>query len=193
MINRASEISKINYNLSGNPIVPGIREEQADGEYSECSLPVSFQYNGTWSISHLCAECDSMVSIHDLPKQNYQHINRLFSKFYKKEFLEALTNIFPNTKVIKSSNSDYHFLTSAEFEGNIVSDLFIPQKTFAYYTCPKCQAEYLCQFRHGYPMEPNRGNSAGKLGTIWVDDIAQIKMDIEKMRFSDALKKYRKV
>ncbi|MDF1697161.1 MAG: hypothetical protein P1U56_15065 [Saprospiraceae bacterium] len=192
MINRLAEVSTINYSLSGNPIIPSIREQQQNGEYLDCMIPTSFQYNGVWSISHLCTSCENTITFQDLPKQNYKHINRLFSKFYAKEFLEAIANIFPGTKVIKSNNSDYHFLTNVKFEGNIVSDLFIPQKAFAYYSCSECQAEYLCQIRHGYPMEANRGNTAGKLGTIYIDDIGQVHMEDDKMKFSDVLEKYRK-
>ena len=192
MIKRVAEISKINYTLSGNPIIPDIQRQQENGEYFNRSLPMSFQYNGAWIVSHQCTLCNSLVNFQNLPNQNFQHINRLFSKFYKIEFLKALAHILPSTKVIKSSNSEYHFLTSAEFEGNIVSDLFIPQKTFAYYTCTECQSEYLCKIRQGYPIEAHRGNPVGKLGTIWIDEIIQIEMEDEKMRFSDALIKFRK-
>ena len=192
MITKIAEVLEVDYTLSDIPNIPNINERQVNGEYLNCSLPASFRYSGAWSISHLCTTCGSKVSFQNLPKQTYLHANRLFSKFYKKELLEALANIFPTTKVIKSSNSDYYFLTNAEFEGNIVSDIFIPQKTFAYYSCPECNSEYLCRFRHGHPIEAHRGNPAGKLGTIWIDEIIQIKSKNERMQFSDVLKKYRK-
>lgn len=191
MMNELSRITKIDYSLQGEPLISDIKNLQEKGDYIHQGLPLSFNYNGHWIVSHPCDNCNEKINIQELPTKNFEPINRLYTKHYSKEILDTIAKLFPTTKVFKSSNSNHFFLTNSEFKGNIVSDLFIPQKTFAYYSCPNCMHEYLCLYRQGYPIAPDRGTPEGRLGIIYIDEIVRFETQGDR-NFLDLLKNHRK-
>ena len=173
MMKEKSRITKVDYSLNSESSIADQKERPENDRHKDVNLPLSFNYTHQWIISHACSNCGNKVDIHELPIKNFQTINRLYTKYYSQEILNGISKLFPSTKVFKSGNSEHHFITNSDFQGNIVSDLFIPQKTFAHYVCTNCQSEYLCQYRQGYPIEPDRGNPKGRLGIMYIDEIVQ--------------------
>lgn len=186
-----SRITKVDYCLKGEPFIADIKDLQENGVHKDKSLPLNFNYNRHWIVSHSCNKCGSKIDIQEFPIRNFEPINKLYTKYYSKEILEAISKLFPTTKVFKSGNSDHLFLTNLDFEGNIVSDLFIPQKMFAYYSCSECQTEYLCLYRQGHPIEPDRGTPEGRLGIMYIDEIVEFETQSDG-NFLDLLRSHKK-
>ena len=182
MIELLNKIYEVNLNLYGTPILKGIQDKQKNGNIDNIAIPFEFEYNGSWKITHMCSSCQSEITFGDrfdnlyVTRENYNVSKTLFSRYYNVSFLDSIAKVFSDLKLFKPNSSEYHFITPKDFNDPNVIDLFIPTKSIIYYNCFNCNAEYLCLFRQGFPMEPEPNNPRGRLGTIFIDEIINIKV-----------------
>ncbi|BDD12048.1 hypothetical protein FUAX_44800 (plasmid) [Fulvitalea axinellae] len=177
MIIKKYEVKEADYLLEGLPLVSGIRDKQANGVHKRKHLPFSFLYNGSWRVSHLCSGCGKRTGFGADPSADYLLIDKLFTRFHSEAFLNVFADVFGNAKLFRPKDSEYTFLTRSTFNDPEAIDLYVPQMTFLHYNCHHCQADFICQFRQGYPIEPDKANPAGKLGMMAVDRILNVKVE----------------
>jgi len=177
MIKRISQILEIDYSLKEGPHSTQIKEGQENGFHHGLALPFSFKYKGVWCISHQCRKCLEVIYFREYPKRNFTSLDRISSKRYKIEVLLNISKLFSGLKLIDSKPYGFVYITNDGFNGINVNALEIPIKKFICYSCPQCRLEYLCLFRQGHPMLPDRGSINGALGEIFIDEIISVHLE----------------
>lgn len=187
MIKKTAEIKEISYSLYGEPLVKDIQEQPERGTFYKKKIPFQFKYNSSWKVGHTCHKCQNQILFGEESDSN-GHVHRngfdilkyVCSKYYDKKFLKVFPKVFTATE-LKQVNEKFYVISDGIFENDYpVTSSITP----LFYTCPNCQAEYLVRFRQGFPYAPDAGMPAGMPGTVFIDEIVQIKDETGK-RFSD--------
>lgn len=190
MIKKIAEINSITYTLLGESIIKTIVKKQKNGSYSNQILPIEFEYNGSWYASFNCKKCSKNIKFGENKYQNFTSTGSIFTRTFDEKFLHLMEELFPKTKVYQTTKSQYKFLTNKAFLKIDADVLSIPILTFIYFSCPYCNAEYLCRFRQGYPYEPDPARPEGLIGEIFIDEIIQIEVE-EGKRFTDLMEEFK--
>ena len=118
---------------------------------------------------------------------NFQQTEYLCSKYYDISFLNFVSNLFVKTKIISNEKGDFIIFENFYEEDFPITSSIQP----IFYPCKECNSEFLCLLRIGFPYPPDKGCNQGLIGTIFIDEIIQIKID-DGERFINLLEKYRK-
>lgn len=193
MIELLNKIYEVNLNLYGTPILKGIQDKQENGNRNNISIPFEFEYNGSWEIDYKCSICGENVEFGDefdgthVKRKNYTLLKYLCSKYYSNQFLVIFPKLLSNTDIIVI-NDNYYVVSNGLFETDYPITSSIKP---IFFQCKKCNTEYLCRFRQGFPMEPEPSNPAGRLGKIFIDEIINIKAE-ENSSFLNLIETHRK-
>ena len=178
MIELKDKISSVSLNLFGNSILNGIQAKQENGILDDVRIPFEFKYNGSWKIAYNCSSCGEKVELGavfsdgKVKRDNYILIKYLCSKYYRNQFLEIFPELFSNVDILVIEKN-YYVIISGLFDKDFPITSSIEP---VYCKCRSCKSEYLCRFRQGFPVEPEPSTPEGRLGTIFIDEIINIKV-----------------
>jgi hypothetical protein len=194
MIIKKSEIINVSLELFGESLDSSILEKQTNGNF-EHTIPFRFKYNGSWHVNHKCENCDEICEFglnFDSSKSPYSSLSfekteYLCSKFYDYIFLEMISNIFHSTSIIV--NEVGSFLV---FENLFESDFPVSSSIQPiFYSCKKCNVEYLGLMRNQFPYSPDKGCTEGIIGSVFIDELVRIEV-ANNQKFIELLRHFRK-
>lgn len=183
MIATKEKVNTVTVHVYGEPIIKDIKPPVEKTVRSNLSVPTELQYNGSWKVEHQCLNCKEKIAFGEefdgwkKWERSYYELEPLYTKNYNTKILKEVSGVFNGTHVITSRKNNTSFVVPRNFEDADAETIFIPKLTVLYYYCKACGAEYLCRFRQGFPVEPDRGNPRGYPGTIYIDDIVWIQPD----------------
>lgn len=173
-INKRSNIKDVSVSFFGKVLEPKMTSATELPFNSKNKVPFEVEFNSSWKISHECKNCFQNVSFgedYETHATGYTKFNNMDSRNYNTEFLNNIVQLFKNLE-LRAVNGVY-YINSLNFK--YVSDL---QRTTSLspilYHCSHCKTEYLARFGIGVPQAPEKGNSTGYTGRIFVDEIIQI-------------------
>lgn len=175
-INKRSNIEDVYVSFFGKVLEPKMKSATELPFNSKNKVPFEVEFNSSWKISHECKNCLQNVSFgqdYETHATGYTKFNNMDSRSYKTEFLNNIVQLFKNLE-LRAVNGVY-YINSLNFE--YVSDLQrMTSLSPILYHCPHCKTEYLARFGIGVPQAPEKGNSTGYTGNIFVDEIIQIEI-----------------
>lgn len=183
MIIKKAIINQVSVFLYGEPLSKNIKLDFTN-DIPFANIPLSFNYNSSWNVEHICTNCKQNVSFglhYDSTKSknaqlSYKKIEYLCSKYFTNIFLEEFPLLFEATS-IKEFQGDFFVISNDIFRQEYpVTSSIEP----IYYTCLNCDTEYLCRFRQGFPIDPDPQYPLGMLGKVFIDEIIQIKIHDNK-------------
>jgi hypothetical protein len=194
MIIKKNKVIKVSLELFGESLDATIVEKQANG-ISEHNIPFKFKYNGNWEVKYNCENCNGQCNFglnFDSSKSPYSNLTYeqseyLCTKYYDKSLLEVISELFEKTSLITHElNSYVVFDNIFELDFPVTSSI---QPIF--YSCKKCNSEYIGLIRNGYPYTPDKGYPEGIIGTIFIDEILSVKIERGK-KFIELLSEFKK-
>jgi hypothetical protein len=141
-------------------------------------LPVSFKFNGSWSLSHVCFRCGSIVSFGQIMEEKALKMNcpvlYLSDKYFEKPQLSELSKIIEKSELMKIYGK-YSVVKKKYKELSMP-----PVIQLAYYGCNNCKTKYLADITIGY----SNGGEKGEIiesHVAHVESIVNISMSIESI------------
>lgn len=99
MIRRVNTVSEVCLVLYGNPISKLITPQQENGRYENLQIPLNYEYNGSFEITHACSQCQKNIS-YKLENKEWINCNitdYINSKDYKTNFTKSFKNLLNST------------------------------------------------------------------------------------------------
>lgn len=190
MIKKIRNIDSVDYKLDNSFYIKTNNVYNESGIFKDNIVPLEFNYNSKWEIKHKCLCCNKHITVSQDPLHNYIGITGLLTRLYRVEFLNMISSLFMNLKVLKLKTSGYEYLTYLNFNNENCSPFDVPLVELLYYKCNSCNAEYLSVFRNSYPLFPDKIYNEGIVGKVIVDEIIQIEVETDKS-FKDLLNIYK--
>ncbi|HAS42200.1 MAG TPA: hypothetical protein DCS93_17115 [Microscillaceae bacterium] len=191
MIEKVSNITSVNYELFGPLLLNNISEKQPQDLF-QGAVPLQFNYNSNWAVMHSCASCKrwtgfGWVTGHSKPTypiSYHTQMGYVCTKYYAHTLLDIMLQLLDHTR--KETQGTLESIVFRDFYNK---DFPITSSIEPiYYECSHCTTEYLGLFRNGHPMSPEKDLINGRIGTIFLDQIVQIKGNI---KFAHLVAKHR--
>ncbi len=188
MISVVRQIKTVDISFEDKKIIHTLPHFNSAHDPFLLQLPIDIKYNEHWKITHECDQ-DITISFSRAPQHNWNFINRLFTRYYKKELIHILADSFDSLQAFQSEKSEYIHLTPSTFKDKKAPIYSIPQVKFNAYSCEKSGKQFLCRFAEGLPIDADRTYPQGLEGRLMLKEIVEIELD-SKSNFTDFVKSY---
>jgi hypothetical protein len=173
---KCQNIEQVNFNYFGKKLINTSLEQPEKGLNNNI-LPFYFLYNSNWKINHVCPNCSNNVEIFENFEnftKNYTMLSMVSSKLYSENFIKNLDSVFNKIKIVEIDGVLYLNYIDFEYTLDMQRKSSI---SLTYYKCENCDLYFLGLYGFAYPLEPDKGNNFGELGSVSIREIISIKSE----------------
>ena len=184
MINSTS-VGKVDLELFGEEHIRGLNLSYPKGNFPGKSIPFGFKFNCDWRIRFKClggVHTVSFAETGESPKELPLRLKPLTTAYYSKGLLSLLANAVPGVELVWNDDLEESLLTEASFTEKNGSILNIPIVSLMYVQCEVCGAEYVCWYRYGAGLEPERNLKEGKLSEMKIERLVHVGKNTDLMQ-----------